>query len=214
MEKTKHYLLATILFVIVAFAGCSKGDDDDDDQTPTPTPTPVTVNSAPQVTGLMDGAAFSWVTGGVSAYQSTLSSDGSIAIPPDESDFILGAGIENALNGKYMDFNMGTFSFVTPSDTSDLKTFFHIGVWPYSDQAVNGVQIRYVDGNGDFWSTDEFPADQTGSTFTITERKALVNGGDNYMKIKASFKCKLYNGFGDVKNITGGTVVATFWCEY
>jgi hypothetical protein len=67
---------------------------------------------------------------------------------------------------------------------------------------VNGAVIRYVDGNGDEWSSEE--GVQTGSTFKITEVANNTTGTSGKI-FTAQFSCKVYNTSGasiEIKNAT------------
>ena len=211
MKNKTHYLLVAFLLVTVSFVGCKKDDDDDN----TPAPPAITVDSPEQMTGKIDGVAFSWVTGGSNPYQGTVSSGGPVAFPPDSSEFILGTGMENIVTGDYlMDINLGTYRFLAPTDSIQMTNFFAIKSWNYSIDAENGVEIIYYDSNSWMWSTSYGTASQAGSTFSLQERKYFEFLGEPYMTIKASFNCVLYNGLGASKVLTDGVVVANFTSDF
>jgi len=61
---------------------------------------------------------------------------------------------------------------------------------PYT---INGVEITWVDGKGDSYSTQW--GDQSGSQFIFTEANLLTPGV--LMRVKANFNCKVYDKFGN-----------------
>ena len=211
MKKKTHYMLIGLL-VATTFTACKKDDDDDN---PPPAPS-VTVNSDPQVSGKVDGTDFKYLTSGSGqTHLGYIGHSGGIAIAPDSSFFIMESGFEDIMTGDItFGIDMGTFGFVIPSDSNDLKNFFAIKQWAYSDMAENGVYIYYTDSNGFMWTTSDGTADQTGSTFSLEDRRYFEFSGENYVRIKASFNCKVYNGLGSVKLITNGVLVTDFWTEY
>src|SRR5690606_34875199 len=79
-------------------------------------------------------------------------------------------------------------------DEAEFAAFFPIGAYNYSTQPLNGIELQYTDETGDYWSTAYGAADQTGSSFKVTQRK--IQGGGDIVKIMATFNCKLYDGSG------------------
>lgn len=215
MKNKTNYLLVALLLMTTSFVGCKK-DDDDNNSSPTPNPTPtLTVNSEPQVSGKIDGVAFNWKTGGADGYQQSVSHGGPLGVPPDSCEFVMGTGFENVISGAYlMDVNLGTYKFVMPTDSVLLKNFFTIKSWNYSIDAANGVEIVYFDSNGDMWSTSFGSANQTGSTYSLQDRRYFKFSGEHYIRVKASFSCKLYNAVGASKLLTDGVIVSDYWTEY
>jgi hypothetical protein len=72
---------------------------------------------------------------------------------------------------------------------------------------INGARVFYTDNNGIVWASDKGTADQTGSSFIVnayfdySDPKAV----GTYKKIRATFSCKVYDGFGNFKQFTNGT---------
>lgn len=211
-RKISGKLLLMILMVAV-FTGCSK-DDDNDSSTNTGTPS-VTVDSPTQVSFKVNNVATSYVsaTANVESYYSNSSS---ISTPPNTSEVVFGYGFQKAVGSNYINLfevEIGTYEFVT-SDSASFVNFFPEQAVAYSNAAANGVRIVYYDENGDQWASDYGSADQTGSTFVIQDTKYRIFGGDKYMKVKAGFSCKVYDGSGSFKTITDGVAVFDFWSEY
>jgi len=67
----------------------------------------------------------------------------------------------------------------------------------------SGVYVTVRDSQGILWTTN---GDQTGSTFTITSRTALSSAVANF---SGTFTAKMYDGHGNVKQLTNGVFSAT-----
>lgn len=106
------------------------------------------------------------------------------AAHPDDTDFINFI----SLGDKVYAYETGVG---TNSGTSD-----GAGVWMY----IDGVE----------WSTSKGVADQTGSTFEITEVTVQPFTGDQYIKVEATFSCKIYDDNGNSMVLTNGTFVGSF----
>lgn len=215
MKKTKQLLILLMCSAMAVFSGCSKDDDDNNNNPgPTPTPTPVTVNSEPQVAFKLDGTSLNYVTGGINPYSSYFGNSSLMNTWPDSSETTYGFGFENILTGNYvMEFHKGTFKHMIPSDSADFTDFFPKQTIPYSIDAEDGIMIRFYDGTGTLWSTDQGSANQTGSVFKIDDRKPFLFASEKYIKVKFSFNCKVYDGSGASKTITNGVGVITFWAD-
>lgn len=66
-----------------------------------------------------------------------------------------------------------------------------------------GINIIWNDANGTNWETCKGTADQAGSYFTITSVK-VIQAVPLACVITANFACKLYDGNGNVINLTNG----------
>ncbi len=93
--------------------------------------------------------------------------------------------LQNSLGNTVMQFN--------PPLTKELLT--------------DGVNITWVDSTGKMWASYFAPGDQTGSHFNITDNEADPagsSGATSFTSISATFDCRLYDGNGNVLNITSG----------
>jgi hypothetical protein len=74
--------------------------------------------------------------------------------------------------------------------------------------SMDGVRVTYIGTDDVEWSTDKGSGDQTGSTFTIVSKTPLPNIPSPYgnYSILVQFSCKLYDGNGNVKNLTNGSM--------
>lgn len=100
----------------------------------------------------------------------------------------------------------GTLVTTEPAGDDDINTFFTPGTYPYSpptkNDSLNGISITYYDAQHNEWATNNPPAKQDGSNFTITSKEIQRFG--YYLKISATFNCKVYNTAGQSKTITDG----------
>lgn len=212
MKRRFILMLAAVSVLGLGFSGCSKDDDDNNNSNPT-TPA-VTVDSEYQATFKLDGVAVS-IVNGVGGVQSLTSNHTLSATFPDSSESTMGFGLYKDVGGNtqsLFDIDKGTYKFVG-WDSTAFTTFFAEQSWPYSPDAVNGIAIAYFDANGTKWSTDQGTANQTGSTFVIQDTKLLDFFGTNYINVKASFNCKVYDGTGASKVITDGVGVFDFMAD-
>jgi hypothetical protein len=199
-----------LLFSVLALAAswsCKK------DNTTTPstsnnntTNTGVTINSSPQVTGKLDGVAYSKIsgTGGV---QDGTGSDLSLVGFPDTSSGKYSSFFDDGNAITYFDVSKGTLYFPgNPPSDSAFKAFFKTGTYYFSNGAMDGFVLSYYDASNTQWTTNGV---QTGS-FVITEAKEQTLLGYYYIKVKASFSCKFYDGLGNSKTFTDGVFVGYF----
>lgn len=110
-------------------------------------------------------------------------------------------------------FSKGLLRNYNSANNTEFKTFFNLGIYPYSnDLAVSdGVIIAWYDEDGNTWSTDNAPADQSGSSFQITMVEDVVNSSPVYaIAVTAVFNCKLYDDNGNMKTLTGGKYYGKF----
>ena len=105
----------------------------------------------------------------------------------------------------------GYGSSTTPAQ---FKAFFPVGnvsYAPTSFSSGDGVKVYWTDGSGTVWDTRNGPTDQTGNTFKILSTQSFVDlAGDQYVKVKVEFSCKLFNGSGASKQLTNGEAVIAF----
>jgi hypothetical protein len=106
----------------------------------------------------------------------------------------------------------GYGSSTTPAQ---FKAFFPVGnvsYGPASFSSGDGVKVYWSDPVGGNWETRNGPVDQTGSTFKILSVQDFVDlAGDQYVKVKVEFNCKLYNtATGAMKTLTNGEAVVAF----
>ncbi len=208
--KTVYLMLIAAPFL----ASCSKKDDSSQPNNSIPA-TPVggnsiTINSSHQVWMKIDGNVYSKIVNG-NDIMPGVSADKQIAGLPDTSSGSYGSFIyDNNTSNSYFAVDKGRMIFFgSQPDTMSFKNFFSTGSYSYSAGAQNGISISYYDSNNALWSTDQGTGDQTGSTFTITDRKTN-NAFDYTVIIRAIFNCKVYNSSGQSKTLTEGVYVGDF----
>jgi len=174
----------------------------------------LSINSTPQVIYSSSGTNYSYITNSTGTIQSSSSVQNSASSTPGTNGReIFGASIDDGNSITYMSVNWGTLIY--PSgynrpDTATFRTYFTTGAKTYSNSAANGIEITMYDGTT-AWSTSL--GAQTGSTFNVDAVKQqylLGASGDQYMKFKASFSCKLYSSGGASKTITNGVFIGYF----
>jgi len=111
----------------------------------------------------------------------------------------------------YFEVNRNGHKFLGsfPED-SLVEQYIMPGTYDYSMTDVDGISIRWWDDQGIPWGTDQGPADQTGSVFTIDQVQVDTNFIDYTIKVLAHFNCTLYNGVGESKTVTNGVFVGSF----
>jgi hypothetical protein len=71
--------------------------------------------------------------------------------------------------------------------------FFKTGIQNWSVNALNGVEVIYVDPQGNIWNTSEMGGYQGTHRFEITEAIPFIDNGTRCVKIKAVFDCTFYH---------------------
>jgi hypothetical protein len=89
-------------------------------------------------------------------------------------------------------------------------TLVKMGSNPFGseEQEIDGVEIRWTDASGTLWSSALGTADQTGSTFVVTDHTLIQyqigqQKGGRYFT-KGTFSATLYDGTGRSMNVTDG----------
>ena len=211
----KHILLTSlVLFVFVI--GCKKKDSNNTPEETQPTTTgsttggttggsSITATTAPQATFALDGVSTSYISNGTTIYGGSGTSGGGSGATVYSSD------IDDGNSVTYININKGTLTYTTSIPTDNqFKAFYPISSIPYSVNAVNGVEVSIFIG-GTEWSTSKGTANQTGSTFNIVQTVDNPDlSGTFYLKVKATFSCKVYDGAGNSKTITNGLYIGDF----
>jgi len=208
----RSFIKTSIVFFLFScwlFAGCKKDDE---------TPPTLTIDDVEQVY-INDGNSSVRLISGQNQY-SNIFSDKQVSGHDSVADVYYYSGFGNVNIPLVPQFQMsiGSIRYSAPyQDTSKVPnsvfdSLFYIGNRDYVP--VRGVRISYSDADGNFNSYGGMGADdQTGSSFNITDRKAYDIGNGHYIKIRAEFHCKVYDGFtpatGDhVKTISGTTILS------
>lgn len=205
----KNIIIVAAVLITLIF-GCKKKES-----TPEPDPAPsttgssttggITINSVPQATFVLDGVSKSYITNNTTIYSG--SSNGSSG----GDNFVYGSGLDDGNSITYISIDKGTLVTGGTGNPTDavFKAFFSTGSKSYSPNAVNGIEIAMSDANGVSWSTSL--GSQAGSTFNIDQNQDSPDAiGNYYLKVKATFSCKLYDASGNVKVLTNGVYVGEF----
>jgi hypothetical protein len=115
--------------------------------------------------------------------------------PPNTTEFTIKKGILH--------------SYTSTSNVT-FKTFFAVASYGYGADPTDGIEIRWTDEAGNDWSTANGSADQTGSNFNITSVEDEPLQTHYSVRVKATFNCKLYDGAGNLKVLTGGQFTGVF----
>jgi hypothetical protein len=173
----------------------------------------VNINSTPQFTATINGSKVNLVSGstytsGVGASKQ-MGGTGATANYEEPSSSI---GNPNT-NQPYLTINKGTITFPLSSsmpDTATYDAFFAAKSYPYSINYANGIEIDWIDANGNIYNTSLGSGSQTGSTFSIVAEKAYYVLGNYEIKVVANFSCILYNSAGASIKLTNGVYVGDF----
>ena len=202
----------TFLFtaIVVTLAVSCKKDKTATPSSSTPSSPPVatvTINSTPQFSGTINGTNYSLVNG--VTYSSGVASNKQGGAPSTASYASL-IGNYNT-NQPYLTINKGTmtFNFSMP-DTASFDAFFPVSSIPFSKNNANGIDIDWIDPNGNQYSTSLGSANQSGSAFAITAKQVTNISGYQNVKVMATFNCTLYNSTGGSVVLTGGIYVGYF----
>ncbi len=98
------------------------------------------------------------------------------------------------------------------NDTSILNNLFDLGNYTF-EAGPNGSRIKVaLTINGVYYDTNTFGTQPGTSTFTVIENTPIPPfNGDDAVKVKATFRCKLQSDTGTVIEVIGGeTVVAIY----
>jgi hypothetical protein len=203
MRKTTIVLTVGIIALL---ASCKKKDDNN--ATPTNPPSNVvTINSTPQFTGTINGTGYNLING--NTYSSGVSSNKQIGSPSKGSYASL-IGNDNT-NQPYLTINKGTMTFNgSAPDTASFDAFFPVGSYTYSINYANGIEIDWIDPNGNQYSTSMGTGNQSNSSFTVTAKHVSMVSGYYQVKVLATFNCTLYNSSGASITLTNGTYVGSF----
>jgi len=209
----KLTFLAAVVFA-VAFVSCKKNDS----TTPSASTTnnnsgPVTINSTPQFSGTINSVNYSFVNG-ASGYANGTAANKQIGGSMATQNYgEYQTYITNGSNQPFFGIYKGTLTFPLSSnfpDSASFDAFFPISTCSYSLNYSNGIEVEWIDGSGNFYSTSQGSGSQSGSTFKITAKQAGMIGGNYMVKIIATFNCTLYSSSGSPIALTNGTYVGYF----
>lgn len=208
MKKTKLSLILLSLTVIASITISSCKKDDTDDNTTTTTTTPTTNEndlSIPKFTATIDGTNISYIEG-TNDFEGICGTDKNIG---DSATIIYSYEIWNNANNSSAGITKGTLVSHSGSvaSTTLFNSFITTGTCSFSDNAANGIEIKWRSSPTDVWTTTG--TSQTGSSFSFAIVSYTDVLGSHYAQFKATFNCKLTNG-STVKTLTNGVFIGAF----
>ena len=207
MKKATTLKLAVITATIsvIGISSCKKKDNTPATTTNTTTLPPVTSNFYFQA--VINGTAISYQDG-VAGYADGGGDEGGSEPSgwqeAQNSELTVPLATKNTA-GFYI---MKAFTY-QPTNTQ-IDSMFIVKSYSYGKESMStstdgtdGAKVYYIDANGVEWTTDLGSANQTGSTFNITENVVNTDGYSHHIS-KATFSCKLYNASGGTMTLTNG----------
>lgn len=218
----KKHLLCIVAIGLLLAAACKKKDPDPNPNTTTTSGTTTSTTSTSTTGGFnmntlcmfsatIGGTPVSYTEDGTNL-EIMLGSSGSVN-PPNPTYKSYDCSLyNNSTSQNIFSIEKGTlvFSGSPTADSATFSPFFPLGSYAYSVGAANGIEISYWDASGTQWSTGLGAGTQTGSTFNVIDKKSAMVLGYFDVKIKATFNCTLYDGSGNTKTVTGGTMIVQF----
>ncbi|MBI3519687.1 MAG: hypothetical protein HY062_10065 [Bacteroidetes bacterium] len=207
----RKIILASLVLSTFVF-GCKKKSNSttpEETQSTTTGGTPsgpsITSSTTPQATFNLDGVSKSYISNNNTIFGGSGSSGTGTGSTSYSSD------IDDGNSVTYINISKGTLTYTASAPTDiQYEAFYPISSIPYSVNAANGVEIS-IFINGVEWSTSKGTANQSGSTFNITEKVGYTDLTSTfYVKVKATFSCKVYDGSGASKTITNGVYIGDF----
>lgn len=196
----------TAIIVVTGISSCKKEES-------TPTPTPTTTTNPPVPTSnlyfqaTINGTAVSFQdgVGGYGAGGGSESGSEPSGWQEGQSSMVTKAFSTQNLGGIHI-----MKAFVYEPSITQIESMFAVQSYPYGKlspstniDGEDGARVFYYDNSGVEWTTDLGTADQTGSTFSITEH--IVNeAGVSHRISKVTFNCTLYNSTGASMILTNG----------
>jgi len=200
MFKRTYFLLTTILFLSLTIVSC--GDDNPMEEN---NEAELTINSPCKYSITLAGEL---IENQASSSFSGLSCN--VISSSNSSGNAYGADLFSNNSEESLSFIRGTipdlqwFEQPTPIQFDEL---FDLGLYNYSDQGENGIEVTYTSSEEEVWSTSKGSADQSGSNFELLEKVSETISEIYILNLRVKFKCNLYNSAGDVKTCEG---TATF----
>lgn len=199
-----YFLTIGCILSAALWISCSKKSSSAPAPAATTGTTGISANSI-YASGNIDGVSFSYIDGKNSVVQGT--SYGSTGDGHGQTLSQYYGYLQDTVTKQYL-FKIGKGTLVTTGSAGDedVNPFFATGSYPYSSytgkDSLNGICIKYYDAQHNEWASNNAPAKQDGSNFTIISKETQQFG--YYLKISATFNCKVYNATGQSKTITNG----------
>lgn len=205
----KKLPLLLILLGLLTFTACEKDEENTgDSQSPVTPEKELSVQTPSQFTGTINEKDYSWVQ--LKGFEGFVSLNQSIG--QDLTSTVLASTISGTTDSKHISIYKGTIFSPTKFLNKDtLTNFFATGIYPFSPDALNGIEIGFTDITNfgeTYWSTSL--GEQNGHSFEITEMIGTDTPFGHYITIKSKFTCTLYNESGDSFVIKNGEYIGSF----
>ncbi len=217
MPTTLRSLLAFLL-VPLLMVSCKKDD---------PAPPPATgggpegpAQFTPSLSGhqgvglTMDGTYVSYVHSGGSSGEVIPVYDVQTMQGATSYKSFMSGLFQGSIGENVFELHLGTLGYTEVFlDPKQFINYFQPGPVAYGTVTapnLSQVMILHNDAQGQVWSTLLGSADQTNSTFTITEVDSGFDDLGAWTRVIATFDCKLYNNSGASKSVTGGGLMLEF----
>jgi hypothetical protein len=196
-----------IISLAVTLFSCSKDKSSDPAPANTNNANSITINSPCQFSLTLDGVHYSGIEG-VSGYMVLSLHNESSGPPPYAHSYTSFIASQNNL--PMFIISKGTiYENTAPPDTADLLNFYSPGNYNYIITGDQGIAIGFKpDSLNELISNDSL-LNQSNSSFTITDCKTDYDLPleEYFIKVKATFNCKLYDMHGTVRTLTNGVAV-------
>lgn len=198
-------VVITAIIAVIGISSCKKKDSTPAATTSTTTLPPVT--SSFYFQAVINGTAISYQDG-VEGFADGGGDEGGTQLSgwQEVQNSVLTAPFATKNTAGF--FIMKAFTY-QPANTQ-IDSMFAVKSYPYGKESMStsadgtdGAKVYYIDANGVEWATDLGSANQTGSTFSITENVVNTDGYSHHIS-KATFSCKLYNASGGSMTLTNG----------
>ncbi len=209
--KTMKRISFLFTILIIIFASCSQNDPLAPAQN---SPAVISITSPPQLSATINNSAYSMV-GGTTSYSSGSTSNRNVGGGSNtyNSATYQSNVVSATANQPFLGIWKGTIQFPLSSNTPDsasFDAFFGLQSYPYSVNYTNGIEVDWIDPNGNLYTTSQGTGVQTGSIFTIVAKQASFTNGYYEVKIVATFNCTLYNSTGGNIPLTNGIFVGYY----
>lgn len=203
MKISKTIILLLALAIV---SSCKKNDT----ATTTTTTTGVEYKAAFSLDGTVIN--FPGITGSM---RNGVSSEKSLKPYPDTSNASYISFFDVSSPQRYLYITKGRLFFTngTRPQPALFNSFFTSGSIPYqydsSSLKRDGIVIEYLDENNVRWSSSIGQQDVS-AKFNISKSAEKTVMFETFLDVEGSFNCKVYDGKGNSKIITGGTYFGAF----
>lgn len=207
MFKKGFNIIIALCVIVILISSCKK----EGAEAPVPNPSAIlNINSIYQANFTLDGTQKSYVYGNGNFHSNFGGWDHT---PIDTLDYFIYSSAIGDTAGVGVTIKLGPIKALMGyrPDYSDFATLYSSDTVSYiSLLSRRSVIVEYRDGTK-LW--DSSYGNQIGSNFKIVETQVdtLLSGTTIYLKTHMTFNCKLYDADGNVKILTNGLFIGSFW---